>query len=152
MMWTHSTLNLGPLSIYSDSCKIRCPFTHIKLCCICIWQGVVNNKDFVQKILKEYEIDIVISAIGAESMLDQLILVEAMKSVKTIKVRFLLLYLFNGQFLILSCFFLKKTVTLKYWHTRKKNNKLCAFHFLGNFFFFVIWQLLKKKNDKYEVY
>lgn len=104
-MWTHSTLNLGPLSIYSDSCKIRCPFTYIKLCCICIWQGVVNNKDFVQKILKEYEIDIVISAIGAESMLDQLILVEAMKSVKTIKVRFLLLYLFNGQFLILSCFF-----------------------------------------------
>ncbi|QCE07878.1 leucoanthocyanidin reductase-like [Vigna unguiculata] len=50
--------------------------------------GVINNKDFVEKILKEYEIDIVISAIGAKSLLDQLILVEAMKSVKTIK-RFL---------------------------------------------------------------
>ncbi|WVY98522.1 hypothetical protein V8G54_030673 [Vigna mungo] len=50
--------------------------------------GVINNKDFVEKILKEYEIDIVISAIGAKSLLDQLVLVEAMKSVKTIK-RFL---------------------------------------------------------------
>jgi len=37
-------------------------------------------------ILKKYEIDIVISAIGAESVLDQLALVEAMKSIKTIKV------------------------------------------------------------------
>ncbi|RDX69498.1 Leucoanthocyanidin reductase, partial [Mucuna pruriens] len=50
--------------------------------------GVINNKDFMEKILKEYKIDIVISAIGAKSLLDQLILVEAMKSVKTIK-RFL---------------------------------------------------------------
>ncbi|BAT94532.1 hypothetical protein LR48_Vigan02g182500 [Vigna angularis] len=50
--------------------------------------GMINNKDFVEKILKEYEIDIVISAIGAKSLLDQLVLVEAMKSVKTIK-RFL---------------------------------------------------------------
>ncbi|CAJ1976697.1 unnamed protein product [Sphenostylis stenocarpa] len=50
--------------------------------------GAINNKDFMEKILKEYEIDIVISAIGAEGLLDQLTLVEAMKSVKTIK-RFL---------------------------------------------------------------
>ncbi|TKY51663.1 Leucoanthocyanidin reductase [Spatholobus suberectus] len=50
--------------------------------------GVINDKDFIEKILKDYEIDIVISAIGAASLLDQLILVEAMKSVKTIK-RFL---------------------------------------------------------------
>lgn len=53
-----------------------------------MWQGVVNNKDLMQKILKEYEIDIVISAIGAESLRDQLTLVEAMKSVNTIKVLF----------------------------------------------------------------
>nr|CAI56322.1 TPA: leucoanthocyanidin reductase [Phaseolus coccineus] len=53
-----------------------------------IIHGVINNKDFVEKILKEHEIDIVISAIGAKSLLDQLILVEAMKSLKTIK-RFL---------------------------------------------------------------
>jgi hypothetical protein len=53
---------------------------------ICIWQGVVNNKEFLEMILKKYEIDIVISAIGAESLLDQLTLVEAMKSIKTIKV------------------------------------------------------------------
>jgi len=53
---------------------------------------VINNKEFVEKLLKEHEIDIVISAIGAESLLDQLILVEAMKSVKTIKV--LLFYSF----------------------------------------------------------
>nr|AJL33711.1 leucoanthocyanidin reductase [Onobrychis viciifolia] len=50
--------------------------------------GVVNNKELMEKILKEYEIDIVISAIGAESLMDQLTLVEAMKSVKSIK-RFL---------------------------------------------------------------
>lgn len=50
--------------------------------------GVVNNKEFLEMILKKYEIDIVISAIGAESLLDQLTLVEAMKSIKTIK-RFL---------------------------------------------------------------
>lgn len=53
---------------------------------------MINDKDFVEKILKEYEIDIVISAIGAKSLLDQLVLVEAMKSVKTIKV--LLFYYF----------------------------------------------------------
>jgi len=52
----------------------------------CTWQGVVNNKEFVEMILKKYEIDIVISAIGAENVLDQLALVEAMKSIKTIKV------------------------------------------------------------------
>ncbi|KAL2324872.1 hypothetical protein Fmac_023930 [Flemingia macrophylla] len=43
-------------------------------------QGEMNNKNSMEKILKDYEIDIVISAIGPESLLDQLILVEAMKS------------------------------------------------------------------------
>nr|ABC71328.1 leucoanthocyanidin reductase LAR2-1 [Lotus corniculatus] len=52
-------------------------------------QGVMNDKEFMQKILKEYQIDIVISTVGgAHGLLDQLTLVEAMKSVNTIK-RFL---------------------------------------------------------------
>ncbi|KAL5069116.1 hypothetical protein RYX36_020003 [Vicia faba] len=50
--------------------------------------GGVDNKEFMEKILRKYEIDIVISAIGADGLLDQITLVEAMKSIKTIK-RFL---------------------------------------------------------------
>ncbi|XP_027367033.1 leucoanthocyanidin reductase-like [Abrus precatorius] len=50
--------------------------------------GVINNKNLIEKILREYEIDIVISTVGGESLLDQLSLVEAIKTVNTIK-RFL---------------------------------------------------------------
>ncbi|KAI4313973.1 hypothetical protein L6164_026916 [Bauhinia variegata] len=50
--------------------------------------GVINDKPLMEKILREHEIDIVISAVGGSSILDQLVLVEAMKSVKTVK-RFL---------------------------------------------------------------
>ncbi|GAU23517.1 hypothetical protein TSUD_39960 [Trifolium subterraneum] len=50
--------------------------------------GRVNNKEFMEMILKKYEIDVVISAIGGGDLLDQLTLVEAIKSVNTIK-RFL---------------------------------------------------------------
>lgn len=40
----------------------------------------------MEKILKEHEIDIVISAVGGEKVLDQLTLVEAIKAVGTVKV------------------------------------------------------------------
>jgi hypothetical protein len=40
----------------------------------------------MEKILKEHEIDIVISAVGGGNILDQLTLIEAIKSVGTIKV------------------------------------------------------------------
>ncbi|MED6159832.1 leucoanthocyanidin [Stylosanthes scabra] len=50
--------------------------------------GVVNDKDQMEKILKENEIEIVISLVGGGNLLDQITLIEAMKSVKTIK-RFL---------------------------------------------------------------
>lgn len=40
----------------------------------------------MEEILKEYKIDIVISAVGGESILDQLPLVEAIKAVGTVKV------------------------------------------------------------------
>lgn len=49
-------------------------------------QGSINEKEVLEKILKENEIEIVISVVGAAALLDQLTLVEAMKSVKTIKV------------------------------------------------------------------
>ncbi|PKI61914.1 hypothetical protein CRG98_017640 [Punica granatum] len=51
-------------------------------------RGLVNDKELMEKILKEHKIEIVISAVGGESILDQLALVEAMKAVGTIK-RFL---------------------------------------------------------------
>ncbi|KAK2404004.1 leucoanthocyanidin reductase [Trifolium repens] len=51
--------------------------------------GRVNNKEFMEMILKKYEINVVISAIGgSDGLLEQLTLVEAMKSINTIK-RFL---------------------------------------------------------------
>ncbi|KAJ1385262.1 NmrA-like domain [Sesbania bispinosa] len=53
-----------------------------------IIQGVINDTEFMVKILKDYEIDVVVSLVGGENVMDQLALVEAMKSVKTIK-RFL---------------------------------------------------------------
>lgn len=40
----------------------------------------------MEKILKEQEIDIVISVVGGEKILDQLPLVEAIKAVGTVKV------------------------------------------------------------------
>lgn len=40
----------------------------------------------MEKILKEHEIDIVISAVGGANILDQLTLIEAIKTVGTIKV------------------------------------------------------------------
>ncbi|RDY04600.1 Leucoanthocyanidin reductase, partial [Mucuna pruriens] len=48
--------------------------------------GVLNDKELMEKILKEYEIDVVISLVGGENLLDQLPLLEAIKSVKTIKI------------------------------------------------------------------
>ncbi|PON87043.1 Hopanoid-associated sugar epimerase [Trema orientale] len=50
--------------------------------------GLINDKESMEKILKEHEIDIVISAVGGANILDQLILLEAIKKVGTVK-RFL---------------------------------------------------------------
>uniref|UniRef100_A0A803QQ94 NmrA-like domain-containing protein n=1 Tax=Cannabis sativa TaxID=3483 RepID=A0A803QQ94_CANSA len=50
--------------------------------------GVINEKESMEKVLKEHEIEIVISAVGGPNILDQLILLEAIKSVGTVK-RFL---------------------------------------------------------------
>ncbi|XP_027361820.1 leucoanthocyanidin reductase-like [Abrus precatorius] len=50
--------------------------------------GAINDKEFMVKIFKEHEIDVVISLVGGENVLDQLLLLESMKSVNTIK-RFL---------------------------------------------------------------
>lgn len=52
----------------------------------------------MEKILKEYEIDIVVSLVGGENLLDQLTLVEAMKAVKTIKVKlFFVFFVYFGS-------------------------------------------------------
>ena len=50
-------------------------------------QGSVNDQEFMEKTLKEHEIDIVISAVGGGNLLEQVILIRAMKAVGTIKVR-----------------------------------------------------------------
>ncbi|XP_057486469.1 leucoanthocyanidin reductase-like isoform X1 [Actinidia eriantha] len=51
-------------------------------------QGVIDDQEFMEKTLKENEIDVVISAVGGGNILDQLTLVRAIKAVGTVK-RFL---------------------------------------------------------------
>ncbi|KAK3406458.1 leucoanthocyanidin reductase [Eucalyptus grandis] len=50
-----------------------------------ILEGSSNDKATMEKMLKDHKIEIVISTIGGESILEQLVLVEAIKSVGTIK-------------------------------------------------------------------
>lgn len=50
------------------------------------FQGLINDKELMEKILKEHQIDVVISAVGGGNILDQLTLIEAIKTVGTIKV------------------------------------------------------------------
>ncbi|XVF09662.1 hypothetical protein REPUB_Repub07fG0113800 [Reevesia pubescens] len=47
-----------------------------------------TDKEFMEKVLREYKIEVVISTVGGESILDQLNLIEAIKNVETVK-RFL---------------------------------------------------------------
>ncbi|TXG51505.1 hypothetical protein EZV62_024029 [Acer yangbiense] len=53
-----------------------------------ILHGSMDDRDIVEKVLRERKIEIVISAVGGKNILDQLILVQAIKAVGTIK-RFL---------------------------------------------------------------
>ncbi|KAL8153879.1 hypothetical protein V2J09_011639 [Rumex salicifolius] len=53
-----------------------------------IVQGLINNKEWMEKILRENDIDVVISAVGGGNILDQIPLVNAIKSVPNVK-RFL---------------------------------------------------------------
>ncbi|KAH7569875.1 hypothetical protein JRO89_XS05G0011700 [Xanthoceras sorbifolium] len=53
-----------------------------------VLNGSMSDKELMEKILREHEIDIVISAAGGSIILDQLPLVEAIKAVGTVK-RFL---------------------------------------------------------------
>nr|DAD35251.1 TPA_asm: hypothetical protein HUJ06_005891 [Nelumbo nucifera] len=53
-----------------------------------ILHGSIGDQNLMEKILKEHKIDVVISAIGGDKILAQLTLIDAMKSVGTIK-RFL---------------------------------------------------------------
>ncbi|GAB4840251.1 leucoanthocyanidin [Ancistrocladus abbreviatus] len=53
-----------------------------------ILQGLINDRELMEKIMKEYEIDVVISAVGGGNLLDQLPLVDAIKAAGTVK-RFL---------------------------------------------------------------
>ncbi|XAR55848.1 Leucoanthocyanidin reductase [Bertholletia excelsa] len=55
---------------------------------IVIQQGKINDQEFMEKLLKEREIDVVISVVGGANILDQLTLIRAIKAVGTIK-RFL---------------------------------------------------------------
>nr|BAV56576.1 putative leucoanthocyanidin reductase [Fagopyrum esculentum] len=53
-----------------------------------IVEGMINKKECMEKILKEKEIEVVISAVGGDNILDQISLVEAIAAVPTVK-RFL---------------------------------------------------------------
>ncbi|KAK8569463.1 hypothetical protein V6N13_046515 [Hibiscus sabdariffa] len=47
--------------------------------------GSITDQEFMEKILREYRIEVVISAVGGESILDQFTLIEAIKNVDTVK-------------------------------------------------------------------
>lgn len=51
----------------------------------------------MEDMLRKYEIDIIISAVGGDSILDQLSLVQAMKSVGTIKVNLYNIFIFLSK-------------------------------------------------------
>ncbi|PQQ09627.1 leucoanthocyanidin reductase [Prunus yedoensis var. nudiflora] len=53
-----------------------------------ILHGVISDKALMEKLLREHEIEVVISAVGGATILDQITLVEAIQAVGTIK-RFL---------------------------------------------------------------
>ncbi|GLT91751.1 hypothetical protein SLE2022_096240 [Rubroshorea leprosula] len=53
-----------------------------------VLHGLINDKELMEKLLKEQQIETVISAVGGEKILDQLPLIQAMKAVGSIK-RFL---------------------------------------------------------------
>ncbi|XVE64079.1 hypothetical protein DITRI_Ditri07aG0072400 [Diplodiscus trichospermus] len=50
--------------------------------------GSITDKEFMEKVLREYKIEVVISTVGGESIFDQFNLIEAIKNVGTVK-RFL---------------------------------------------------------------
>lgn len=50
-------------------------------------KGSISDKEVIEELLKEHEIDIVISTVGGEYILNQLPLVEAIKAAGTVKVR-----------------------------------------------------------------
>ncbi|GAB2297068.1 Leucoanthocyanidin [Dionaea muscipula] len=50
-----------------------------------ILQGLICDKEWMEKVLKENDIDVVISAVGGGNILDQLPLVQAIYSVGTVK-------------------------------------------------------------------
>ncbi|XP_017973773.1 PREDICTED: leucoanthocyanidin reductase [Theobroma cacao] len=50
--------------------------------------GSITDKEFMEKVLKEHKIEVVISAVGGGSILDQFNLIEAIRNVDTVK-RFL---------------------------------------------------------------
>lgn len=51
-------------------------------------QGTITDQKLMEKILEDYKIEVVISVVGGESILDQLQLVNPLKIVGTIKVVF----------------------------------------------------------------
>lgn len=59
-----------------------------------IHQGSINDQDFMVKVLREYGIEVVISAVGGESTNDQLTLVEAIRAAGTVKVTPCLFFFF----------------------------------------------------------
>ncbi|KAF5445379.1 hypothetical protein F2P56_034431 [Juglans regia] len=53
-----------------------------------IIHGSIENRELMEKILREHKIEVVISAVGGDRILDQLVLVDAIKAAGTVK-RFL---------------------------------------------------------------
>lgn len=60
---------------------------------------MISDKPLMEKLLREHEIEVVISAVGGATILDQITLVDAITAVGTIKVIFFLLRITGFYFL-----------------------------------------------------
>lgn len=56
-------------------------------------QGTITDEKWMIKILEDYKIEVVISAVGGESILDQFHLIHALKAVGTVKVIFFIIFI-----------------------------------------------------------
>lgn len=79
------------LSVFSLTslwyCFCRCFHMYLITHIYSYMKGSISDKEVIEELLKEHEIDIVISTVGGAYILNQLPLVEAIKAAGTVKVR-----------------------------------------------------------------
>lgn len=84
-------------------------------------QGLANDKELMEKLLKEHQIEIVISALGGDKILDQLSLAEAIKAAGTVKVQVHSIFLIRTLNLNYNCAACRSST---FDDKKKKKNKI----------------------------